>query len=244
MLYVQYRPVHFERWNRCFWSRKEPPPTLNLWIYSISESNLTWDWLSLLNRSESWIWKLWSIGEWTAYSAVLCCWKVFFFLFCFFQWTQARLGMFWCLGQNIIVDKNKAASLWVMLNCLLLSSKWISITHHPNTTGFASLSLSPNNKTHPHYVRPIVFPIWPHSQCLSATCTPTNQKKKQKENESVPLTAPTGSHPVCILSLSPRWVPTLLLYHSLFLFSKAHQDPGLWVEQRIPAKAATLHQPQ
>lgn len=61
------------------------------------------------------------------------------------------------------------------LNCLLLSSKWISITARSNTTSFASLSLSANNKTRPHYVQSIVAPIWLRSQCISATCTLTKQ---------------------------------------------------------------------
>ena len=175
------------------------------WIYSNSESNLTQDWRSRCEVQENGL----------------------------LAWCTIIGGF--DIWDRKLANKHKAASLWVMLNCLLLSSKWISITACPNKEGFDSLSVSPIIK---HI--PIMFNLlsFQYGHAPSAYTPPAPSQK------SVPLTAPIGSHPVYILSLSPWWVPILLLYLSLFLFSKAHQDPGLWEEQQIPAKAATLQQPQ
>ena len=131
-----------------------------------------------------------------------------------FSEHKQDLGCFDVLDRRLAA-KHKAASLWVTLNCLLLSSKWISITPCPNTTGFASLSLSANNKTHPYYVQSIVLSIWPGSQCLKATCTLTKKKCATHCSHRKPFSVcfirqpQVGAYPPAVpLIVSLRWSPS------------------------------------
>lgn len=132
----------------------------------------------------------------------------------------------------------KAARLRVSPNWLLLLVNGFRLHPVIIQQALPSYLYPPNAKTCPRFVQTIVCPIWLHSQRFSTTCTITNKQKNCATH--CPHWWPSS---VCFIPLplvgahapAPPYLPSQSKSQS------RSQAPG---GARIPAKAATLQQPQ